>query len=85
VTTRCAGEGSRDKGQELDHGETYDVGYGSKRRTTNLSRSLRNAIRDSTPSLGAELLRGLDAVICDVDVEDDNKDVRNSDRMRARG
>jgi hypothetical protein len=62
-----------------------DVGYGSKRRTTNLSRSLRNTIRDSTPSLGAELLRGLDAVICDVDVEDDNKDVRNSDRMRARG
>jgi hypothetical protein len=62
-----------------------DVGYGSKRRTTNLSCSLRNAIRDSTPSLGAELLRGLDAVICDVDVEDDNKDVRNTDRMRARG
>ena len=53
-----------------------DVGYGSKRRTTNLSRSLHNAIHDSTPSLGAELLRGLDAVIRDVDVEDDNEDVR---------
>jgi Chromo (CHRromatin Organisation MOdifier) domain len=27
--------------------DIYDVGYGSKRRTTNLSRSLRNAIHDS--------------------------------------
>jgi hypothetical protein len=42
----------------------------------NLSCSLRNAIHDSTPSLGAELLRGLDAVIRDVDVEDDHEDVR---------
>jgi hypothetical protein len=55
-----------------------------KRRTTNLSRSLRNTIHDSTLSLGAELLRGLDAVICDVDVEDDNEDVRNSNRMKVR-
>ena len=59
--------------------ETYDVTYGSKRRTTKLSRSLRNAIHDSTPSLGAELLRGLDAVIRDVDVEDDNEDEQRQD------
>ena len=44
MTTGCAGWGSRERGRELDHGETYDVGYGSKRRTTNISRSLRNAI-----------------------------------------
>jgi hypothetical protein len=63
--------------------DIHDVGYGSRRRTTILSRSLRNAIHDSTPSLGAELLRGLDAVICDVDVADDNDS--DSDRTRARG
>jgi hypothetical protein len=64
------------KDENLIMVETYDVGYGSRRRTTNLSRSLCNAIYDSTPSLGAELLRGLDAVIRDVDVEDDHEDVR---------
>ena len=40
----------------------------------NLSRSLRKVIHDNTPSLGAELLRGLDTVIHDLDVEDDDED-----------
>ena len=39
-------------------------------------------VHDSTPSLGAELLRGLDAAIRDVDVEDDNEDEQRQD---ARG
>jgi hypothetical protein len=85
VTTGCAGEGVQGtKDKSLIMVDIRDVGYGSRRRTTILSCSLRNAIHDSTPSLGAELLRGLDAVICDMDVEDDNEDVHNSDRMRAR-
>jgi hypothetical protein len=45
VTTGRAGE--VDQGRKDENSimvETYDVGYGSKRRTTNLSRSLRNAI-----------------------------------------
>ena len=51
-----------------------------------LSRSLRNAIHDSTPSLGTELLRGWNAVIRDVDVVDDDEDEQRQDEIEyARG
>ena len=78
-TTGCAGAWTR--GVKIG-GLTYVVGYGTRQRATILSRSLCNAIHDSTPSLGAELLRGLDAGIRDVDVEDDNEDEQRQD---ARG
>jgi hypothetical protein len=80
VTTGCAGEGIRAEGQSFGSWLTFDVDYGSKRRTTNLCRSLHNAIHDSTPPLRAELLRGLDAVIRDVNIEDDDdKDKQRQD------
>jgi len=34
VTMGCAGEGSRIRVERLDHGETYDVGYGTRRQAT---------------------------------------------------
>jgi hypothetical protein len=73
VTTGCAGEGIKREGQSFDSWLTFDVGYGTRIRTTILSRSLLNTVHDSTPSLGAELLRGLDAAIRDLDVEDDDE------------
>jgi hypothetical protein len=58
---------------------TYVVGYRTRRRATILGPSLCNTIHDCTPSLGAELLCGLDAAIRDVEVEDDNEDEQRQD------
>ena len=41
---------------------------------------LRTTVHDSTPSLGAELLRGLDAAIRDVDIENDDEDEQRQDK-----
>ena len=53
---------------------TIDVGYGTRRRTTILTDAyVTRSVHDSTPSLGGELLRSIDVVIRDVDVEDDDE------------
>jgi hypothetical protein len=67
------------RGQSIGSWLTFDVGYRTRRRATILGRSLCNAIHDSTPSLKAELLCGLDAAIRNVEVENDNEDEQRQD------
>ena len=43
------------------------------------------SVHDSTPSLSGELLRGMDAVIRDVDVQDDNEDEQRKMKSRTAG
>ena len=84
MTTGCAGEGikrERTKARSWLTCAMLVMELDDELQT--LSYSLRNAIHDSTPSLGTELLRSLDAVIRDVNIEDNDDD--DSDRRRARG